>query len=56
MKHMDPNHLIITPRCLPLGPNMVKCHVVDVHMTPLEEERHTYRQNIERIPTSHDYL
>ena len=35
---------------------MVKCHVVDVHMTPLEERQHTSHQNIERIPNSHDYL
>ena len=47
-------HLLITPHCLPLGPNTVKCHVVNVHTTPLEEEQHTYHQNIERIPTSHN--
>ena len=35
---------------------MVKCHVVDVHMTPLSESQHTYQQNIEHIPNSHDYL
>ena len=26
---------------------MVKCHVVDVHITPLRESQHTYYQNIE---------
>ena len=31
---------------------MVKCHVVDVHMTPLRESQHT----IEHISSSHDYL
>ena len=41
---------------IPLGPNMVKCHVVDVHMTPLSESQHTYYQNIEGISNSHDYL
>ena len=41
---------------LPLGPKMVKCHVVDVHMTPLRESQHTYYQNIEHISSSHDYL
>ena len=35
---------------------MVKCHVVDVHMTPLRESQHTYHQNIEHISSSHDYL
>ena len=35
---------------------MVKCHVVDVHMTPLEEEQHTYHQNIIHISVSNDYL
>ena len=35
---------------------MVKCHVVDVHMTPLRESQHTYYQNIEHVPSSHDYL
>ena len=35
---------------------MVKCHVVDVHMTPLRESQHTYYQNIEHISNSHDYL
>ena len=35
---------------------MVKCHVVDVHMTPLRESQHTYHQNIERVSNSHDYL
>ena len=35
---------------------MVKCHVVDVHITPLRESQHTYHQNIERISNSHDYL
>ena len=34
---------------------MVKCHVVDVHMTPLRESQHTYHQNIEHISNSHDY-
>ena len=29
---------------------MVKCHVVDVHITPLEERQHTSHQNIKRIP------
>ena len=37
-------------------PKYGEVHVVDVHMTQLEEEQHTYHQNIERIPTSHDYL
>ena len=37
-------------------PNMVKCHVVDVHMTPLRESQHTYYQIIEHISSSHDYL
>src|SRR3954469_19169791 len=50
------HHLITTPQCIPLGPNMVKCHVVDVHMTPLRESQHTNYQNIEHIPSSHDYL
>ena len=27
---------------------MVKCHVVDVHITPLEQRQHTSHQNIER--------
>ena len=35
---------------------MVKCHVVNVHMTPLRESQHTYHQNIEHITNSHDYL
>ena len=35
---------------------MVKCHVVDVHMTPLRESQDTYYQNIEHISSSHDYL
>ena len=35
---------------------MVKCHVVDVHMTPLRESQHTYYQNIEHISNAHDYL
>ena len=35
---------------------MVKCLVVDVHMTPLRESQHTYHQNIEHISSSHDYL
>ena len=35
---------------------MVKCHVVDVHITPLEERQHTSHQNIEHISSSHDYL
>ena len=35
---------------------MVKCHVVDVHMTPLRESHHTYHQNTEHISSSHDYL
>ena len=35
---------------------MVKCHVVDVHMTPLSESQHTYYQNIEHISSSHDYF
>ena len=35
---------------------MVKCHEVDVHMTPLRESQHTYYQNIERISNSDDYL
>ena len=35
---------------------MVKCHVVDVLMTPLRESQHTYHQNIEHISSSHDYL
>ena len=35
---------------------MVKCHVVDVHMTPLRESQNTYYQNIEHISSSHDYL
>src|SRR3954469_16864127 len=50
------HHLITTPQCIPLGPNMVKCHVVDVHMTPLRESQHTYYQNCEHISSSHDYL
>ena len=49
-------HIITTPQCIPLGPNMVKCHVVDVHMIPLREWQHTYHQNIEQISSSHDYL
>ena len=39
-----------------LRPKYVKCHVVDVHMTPLRESQHTYYQNIEHISNSHDYL
>ena len=35
---------------------MVKCHVVDVHMTPLRESQHTYYKNIKHISNSHDYL
>ena len=35
---------------------MMKCHVVDVHMTLLRESQHTYYQNIEHISSSHDYL
>ena len=35
---------------------MVKCHVVDVHMTPLRESQHTYYKNTEHISNSHDYL
>ena len=35
---------------------MVKCHVVDVPMTPLRESQHTYYQYIEHISSSHDYL
>ena len=35
---------------------MVKCHVVDVHMTPLRESQHTNYQNIEHISSSHAYL
>ena len=35
---------------------MVKCHVVDVHMTPLRESQHTYPKNIKHISNSHDYL
>ena len=35
---------------------MVKCHVVDVHITPLKESQHTFYQNIEHISNSHDYL
>ena len=35
---------------------MVKCYVVDVHITPLREWQHTYHQNIEHISSSHDYL
>ena len=50
------HHLITTPQCIPLGPKMVKRHVVDVHITPLREPQHTYQQNIERISNSHDYL
>ena len=50
------HHLITTPQCIPLGPNMVKCHVVDIHMTPLREWQHTYHQNIKHILSSHHYL
>ena len=32
---------------------MVKCHVVNVHMTPLRESQHTYYQNIEHIYQVH---
>ena len=35
---------------------MVKCHVVEVLMTPLRESEHKYYQNIEHISNSHDYL
>ena len=35
---------------------MEKCHVVDVHMTPLRESKHTYYPNIKHISSSHDYL
>ena len=35
---------------------MVKCHVVDIHMTPLTESQHTYYKNKEHISSSHDYL
>ena len=35
---------------------MVKCRVVDVHMTQLRESQDTYYQNIEHISSSHDYL
>ena len=35
---------------------MVKCHVVDVHITPLRESQRTYLQNNEHISNSHDYL
>ena len=35
---------------------MVKCHVVDVYMTPLRESQHTYYQNIKHISSSHDNL
>ena len=35
---------------------MVKCHVVDIHMTQLRESQHTYYQNIEHISSSQDYL
>ena len=35
---------------------MVKCHVVDVHMTPLRKSQHKYHQNIEHRSNSHDYL
>ena len=35
---------------------MVKCDVVDIHMTPLRESQHTHYQNIEHISSSHDYL
>ena len=30
---------------------MVKCHVVDVHITPLEERQHTSHQNI-KVPNA----
>ena len=33
---------------------MVKCYVVDVHITPLEEKQHTTYQNTEQISNSHD--
>ena len=33
----------------------VKCYVVNIHITPLEEKQHTTYQNTERIPNSHDY-
>ena len=35
---------------------MAKCHVVNVHMTPVRESQNTYYQNIEHISNSHDYL
>ena len=35
---------------------MVRCHVVDVYITPLRKSQHTHHQNIERISNSHDYL
>ena len=35
---------------------MVKCLVVNVHMTPLRESQHTYHQNIEHISSSDDYM
>ena len=35
---------------------MVKCHVLDVHITPIRESQHTYHQNIEHMSNSHDYL
>ena len=35
---------------------MVKCDVVDVHITPLRESQHTYHQNIEHISNLHGYL
>ena len=38
------HHLITTPQCIPLGPKMVKCHVVDVYITPLRESQDTYHQ------------
>ena len=35
---------------------MVKCYVVDVHITSLEARQHTSYQNIKHISSSHDYL
>ena len=39
-----------------LRPNMVMCHVVDVHMTPLRESQHTYHPSIKHMSNSHDQL
>ena len=49
-------HYLLLPNASLWAQTMVKCHVVNVHMTPLEERQHTSHQNIERIPNSHDYL